>query len=207
MSSGGLDSSLVMALLKEEGVEVFPLHINYGHLAERKEWEACLKICAALGLRPPEKMDLAGMSNLPSGLTDPNLDTAKYAFLPTRNLLLLVAGAAYAYSKGLDAVAIGLVANPIFPDQTKEFVESSEKTLSIALGRRVRLLAPLIGLDKREVILLARKHNLPFALTYYCHRGQDEACGECISCRERKAAEAALGGEYGYPPIGGGDLS
>lgn len=192
LSSGGLDSSLTMHLLKKRGVEVYPLHINYGQLAEPKEWLACQQVSSALGIRPPERMDMLGFKLFPSGLVNPSLDIHDDAFLPTRNLMFLVAGAGYAFSKGLDVVVIGLVDNPIFPDQTREFVTRAEDAISAALGRRIKILAPLIRLDKREVILLANKHRLNVALTYHCHSGGEKPCGVCISCQERIAAEKAL---------------
>lgn len=194
LSSGGLDSSLTMHLLKKQGIEVYPLHINYGQLAEPKEWTACRQMCSDLGIRPPECMDLSGLRMFPSGLVNPNLDIHDDAFLPTRNLIFLVVGAGYAYSKGLDAVVIGLVANPIFPDQTPAFVARAEDAIAEALGHRVKVLAPLIRLDKREVILLAEAHGLNLGLAYYCHRGGEKPCGVCISCRERIAAEKSVQG-------------
>ncbi len=192
LSSGGLDSSLTMFLLKGQEIEVYPLHINYGQLAEAKEWTSSKRVCRALGIRPPERIDLSGLRMFPSGLVNSKLDIHDDAFLPTRNLIFLVVGAGYAYSKGLDAVVIGLVANPIFPDQTPVFVARAEDAISEALGRRVKILAPLIQLDKREVILLAEKHGLDVSLTYYCHRGSDRPCGVCISCKERIAAERSI---------------
>lgn len=192
LSSGGLDSSLTMQLLNGEGVEVYPLHVNYGQLAEPREWRACQRVCRALGLRSPVRVDLQGLRIFPSGLVNRDLDIYRNAFLPTRNLVFLVIGAGYAYAKGLDTVVIGLVANPIFPDQTRAFVKHAEQAIASSLGRRIRILAPLIQLDKREVILLARKHRLAVVLTYYCHAGGAKPCGHCISCRERTAAENAL---------------
>lgn len=210
LSSGGLDSSLTMHLLKKQGIEVYPLHINYGQLAEPKEWTACRKMCSDLGIRPPERMDLSGLRIFPSGLVNPNLDIHDDAFLPTRNLIFLVAGGGYAYSKGLDAVVIGLVANPIFPDQTPSFVARAEDAVAEALGRRIKVLAPLIQLDKREVILLAEAQGLNLGLAYYCHRGGEEPCGVCISCKERIAAEKSVrearvgkeGGKRGRGTVG-----
>ncbi len=192
LSSGGLDSSLTMLLLRNRGTDVYPLHVNYGQLAESREWAASRRVCRALRIRPPERMDLPGFQMLPSGLVNRRLDIHDNAFLPTRNLMFLVAGAAYAFSKGIDIVAIGLVDNPIFPDQTREFVSRSEDAISTALARRMKILSPLIRLDKREVIQLAAKSHLDFGLTYYCHSGKDKPCGKCISCRERMAAEESL---------------
>ena len=88
-------------------------------------------------------------------------------------------------------VAIGLLVNHTFPDQTKDFVEKAEISISTALGNKTHILTPLIDLDKRDVLKLAKEYDLE-PITYYCHSGTDVPCGKCISCRERKSAEKAL---------------
>jgi len=190
LSSGGIDSSLMIFLFKEKDYEVFPLFINYGQLAEEKEWEACKNICKTFNVEP-FKMDIQGFGKLPSGLTNKNLDIYKDAFLPTRNLTFVTLGAAYAYSRGAGMVAIGLLRPPIFPDQTKTFIEKAEASISEALGTKMQILAPLIDLDKRDILNLADEYKIP-KVTYYCHAGTSVPCGNCISCRERIAAEKAL---------------
>lgn len=191
LASGGIDSALMMSMFKDQGHEVFPLYINYDHLAENKEWIACTKVCNKLGLEP-FKMDIPGFGKLPSGLTQKELDVYEDAFLPTRNLTFLTLGSAYAYSKSADVVAIGLLSNPIFPDQTKEFIEKAQISISTALGKQIQILTPLIDLDKRDVLKLAEDYDLA-KITYYCHSGTEEPCGRCISCRERISAEKSLG--------------
>lgn len=187
LTSGGIDSGLMISMFTKEGHEVLPLHINYGHLAEAKEWESCKKICNKFSLEP-YCMDINGFGKLPSGLTNKELDVYDKAFLPTRNLTFLTMGAAYAYSKSCNVVAIGLLANPIFPDQTKEFVEKAQISISEALGTQIYFLTPLIDLDKRDVLKLAEDFELS-KITYYCHSGGEKPCGVCISCRERIAAD------------------
>lgn len=193
LSSGGVDSSVMMYLLKKrEGTRLFPLFIDYGQLAANAEWEACQKICQYVNLNP-ERMDVRGFGYLiPSGLTDRNLDVEKEAFLPTRNLLLLTLGAAYGYVKSAYVIAIGLLSNSIFPDQTSEFIKEAQKTISKALDVDVTILAPLISLDKFDTLRLARKYSLPIEHTYSCHTGNKEPCGHCISCKEKIAAEKRL---------------
>lgn len=192
LSSGGVDSSVMMQLLKEKGFKIFPLFVDYGQLAANAEWEACQRICQYLDLKP-ERMDVRGFGHLVrSGLTDRNLDIEKEAFLPTRNLMFLTLGAAYGYAKSAHVIAIGLLSNPIFPDQTPEFVKEAQKTISKALGIDVTILAPLISLDKYDTLRLASKHGLPIEYTYSCHSGNKERCGQCISCKERIAAERGL---------------
>jgi 7-cyano-7-deazaguanine synthase len=183
---------MLMLLLKKEGYEVNPVHINYGHLAEEKEWVSCQRVAKHLGITAPVKMDVTGMALLPSGLVNNKLHIEKDAFLPTRNLLFAVMGSAYAYSISADIVAMGILANPIFPDQSKGFLDMAQNCVSMALGRKVKLLTPFISLDKREIIQLAAKHSLPFEITYYCHAGTEQPCGICISCQERIAAEDYL---------------
>lgn len=190
LTSGGIDSALMISMFKKEGHEVLPLHINYGHLAEDKEWFHCQKICKLNSLEP-FRMDIVGFGRLPSGITDKTLDVYENAFLPTRNLTFLTLGSAYAYSHSCNVVAIGLLSNHTFPDQTKEFVEKAQVSISAALGSPMHILTPLIDLDKRDVLKLAEDFDLS-KITYYCHSGGEIPCGKCISCKERIAAEQAM---------------
>jgi 7-cyano-7-deazaguanine synthase len=195
LSSGGVDSSVTMLLLKRRNHFVFPLFVNYGQLSVEREWHACQNICKFLDLKP-ERMDVQGFGKLiPSGITNRDCDVEKEAFLPTRNLMLLTLGAAYGYVKAAHVVAISLLSNPIFPDQTKDFVQEAQKTISKALGIDITILAPLIDLDKSDTLRLARKYGLPIEDTYSCHSGGEIPCGRCISCQERIAAEKCLAGE------------
>jgi 7-cyano-7-deazaguanine synthase len=196
LASGGVDSSVMMMLLKKEEHDLFPLFIDYGQLAREKEWIACKNICRFLGLEP-HRMDISGFGkSIPSGITDNRLNVEKDAFLPTRNLLFLTLGAAYAYVKSTNVISIGLLSNPIFPDQTVKFVREAEQSIRTSLGVDIRILAPSISLDKFDILRLARKYGLPLDLTYSCHLGNEEPCGQCISCKERMAAEKYLRNEF-----------
>lgn len=42
--SGGLDSTLISVLMREEGIDIFPLFIDYGQKAARSEWVACKEL-------------------------------------------------------------------------------------------------------------------------------------------------------------------
>lgn len=195
LTSGGVDSLVMMLILKKEGHELFPLFIDYGQLAREKEWMACQNLCRFLGLEP-YRIDISGFGkSIPSGITNNELDVEKNAFLPTRNLLFLVLGAAYGYIKSANVVAIGLLSNPIFPDQTRDFIQTAQKSITMSLGTNTVVLAPLISLDKRDTLRLAKKYGLPLNLTSSCHLGGEKPCGRCISCKERIAAEKSLADE------------
>jgi len=67
--SGGLDSTLIGVMAREEGIQHFPLFIDYGQRAARKEWETCKLVHNALGLPAPTPMDLSGFGRvIASGL-------------------------------------------------------------------------------------------------------------------------------------------
>lgn len=181
-----------MLLFKKRGFQLFPLFIDYGQLASTAEWEACQKVCSYLSLEA-KRINIHELGKgIPSGLTNKDLDIKKDAFFPTRNLLFLTLGAAYGYTKSAHVVAIGLLSNPIFPDQTIEFVQDTKNTISKALGIDISILTPLINLNKIDVIRIARKYEFPIDYTYFCHYGNKEPCGNCISCIERIAAEKGL---------------
>jgi 7-cyano-7-deazaguanine synthase len=186
LTSGGLDSTLVAVLAKEDGIEQFPLFIDYGQICRDQELEACIRVFSRLGLPNPEVMNLAGFGKLiPSGLTDRGMRTNEDAFLPGRNLLFLLAGCAYAYKTKSNGVAIGFLSEQshIFPDQTIEFLKSTQALITFAMGYSVKIVAPLMDFTKRDVILLAKEKGIDE--TYSCHAGTIPPCGKCVSCQER----------------------
>ncbi len=186
LTSGGLDSTLMAVLVKEEGITQFPLFIDYGQLCMKQEWEACVLMFTKLELPRPAVMNLAGFGQLiPSGLTSRNMRVNEDAFLPGRNLLFLLAGCAYAYETNSNAVAIGLLseATHIFPDQTSEFVKNTEALIRLAMGYQIKIVTPLMNFTKRDVLRLAKEKGID--QTYSCHAGTNPPCGVCVSCQER----------------------
>ena len=183
--SGGLDSTLMSVLAKEEGISLLPLFIDYGQICVDQEWKACVEVHKRLELPSPVRMNLSGFGQLiPSGLTNRQLRINEDAFLPGRNLLFLLAGCAYAYSANAEAVSIGLLSEEIslFPDQTSAFIEKTQDTVSLAMGRSIKIIAPLMSFYKQDVIALAKEKGIEG--TYSCHAGTFPPCGSCISCQQ-----------------------
>lgn len=183
--SGGLDSTVVGIMAKEEGIEVRPLFVDYGQRAGRKEWETCQYVHAVFGLPTPTKMNLSGFGAvIRSGLTSGDLNVKEDAFTPGRNMLFLIAGSAYAYQLGASAVSIGLLAEhlSLFPDQRAEFITFAERAIEAALGRKISVVMPLAQFAKTDVIRFAKEKGI--VGTYSCHSGSERPCGRCISCLE-----------------------
>lgn len=183
--SGGLDSTLVSVMAREEGLTVHPLFIDYGQRARQKEWETCQRVHSQLELPTPTRMDLSGFGRvIHSGLTSVEMDVKMDAFTPGRNLMFLLMGSAYAYQVGATSVSLGLLAErfSLFPDQQSEFIVQAERAIEAALGRRIKVVTPLAEFSKADVIQLAQIKEV--AGTYSCHVGGGEPCGQCISCLE-----------------------
>ncbi len=183
--SGGIDSTLMAVMANEEGIRQYPLFIDYGQLSAKQEWKACRSMHAKFGLAKPAYMNLRGFGQLIScGLTDRHARVNEDAFLPGRNVLFLLVGGSYAYRVKANSVAIGLLIEEyrIFPDQTVSFVEKCEALLQLAMGYRLKVVAPLMHLSKADILELARIRRI--AGTYSCHSGHEEPCGICVSCRE-----------------------
>ena len=183
--SGGLDSTVMAALVRQEGVIQYPLFVNYGQLNLKREWGACVQNFKIHDLPPPQKMEIGGFGKtVRSGLTSKRLDVVTDAFLPTRNLLFLICGAAVAQKNNSDAVLIGLLSERthLFPDQTDRFLELAKKAIAESLGRPMEIRAPLRQFMKQDVMQLAEKMRI--RRTYSCHRGTLRPCGTCIACRE-----------------------
>src|SRR5487761_2193113 len=158
MVSGGIDSTLVGVMAREEGLTVHPLFIDYGQRAGQKEWDACRRVHEQLGLSEPTRMDVSGFGRvILSGLTSGEMDVKADAFTPGRNLLFLLMGSAYAYQVGASTISVGLLAErfSLFPDQRSEFIEHAERAIEAALDRRIKVITPLAEFSKADVVKLA----------------------------------------------------
>ena len=187
--SGGLDSTLMALMVKEEKISQFPLFVDYGQMCKDQELRACTVVFNRYSLPHPAIMNINGFGRLiSSGLTDPSKRVNEDAFLPGRNLLFLLAGSAYAYQTNSNAVAIALLSekNCIFPDQTSNFINRAQEMIDLALGRDIKIVAPLMQFSKAEVLQLAKKKGI--SDTYSCHSGTEIPCGKCVSCIERDVA-------------------
>src|SRR5580700_7922933 len=152
LASGGLDSTLCLNLLRESNIRALPIYINYGQRNHEREWGALSAACAFHRFPKPVYFDFSCFGQIiKSGLTDPTLRVNEDAFTPTRNLLFLVVGAAVAYSKGVGNIVLGFLSErtAIFPDQTDQFLRTTEAALTESLGVQIEVHCPLRDMTKR----------------------------------------------------------
>lgn len=183
LASGGLDSTVVIALYKNLGYDVHLLYLPYGNLNQSTEMDKLVKIIDKFKI-PQEntytvdlKLDYSnsGCLNEDGGVL----------YVEMRNLIFLSYAISMAEAKGIEEVAVGFIqAGADFPDATEEFAVMMNNLAVKTVGIEVR--APLIHLNKEGVYKLGKKLGVDLADTYTCNRSNKKPCGECMDCLDLK---------------------
>ena len=206
--SGGLDSATALAWARHAGFEAHALSVAYGQ-RHHSELAAAAKVARALGAREHRIMsiDLAGIGG--SALTDWSIPLPEesgsgipVSYVPARNTLLLSLALAWAESIGSRHLVIGVNAVDYsgYPDCRPEFIRGFEALASLATkagveGARFTVHAPLIAMNKADIIRSGVDWGVDFSMTVSCYQADAEgrACGRCDSCRIRRDGFEAAG--------------
>jgi 7-cyano-7-deazaguanine synthase len=210
--SGGLDSATCLALARQAGFRCYALSFQYGQ-RHRAELDAAQRVAAQLGAVEHRVMqiDLAAFGG--SALTDasiavpvagtPSDSPIPVTYVPARNTVFL--SFALAWAEVLHAHDIYIGVNAVdysgYPDCRPEFIAAFERMANLATRAGVeeaeplRIRTPLIDLSKAEIIRQGTALGVDFGTTVSCYQAdaQGRACGECESCRLRRAGFAAAG--------------
>lgn len=208
--SGGLDSTTALYWSKSKGYAPVALCVDYGQRHAR-ELNSARRVARKAHVPLHEaRVNLPWLkvsSLLNKDLALPDMSLSKIGrsipttYVPGRNTVFLALGVSLADAIGAQAVVLG--ANVLdysgYPDCRPEYLKAFAKVA--ALGARsagIKIVAPLIHLDKSGIIKLARKVAAPLELTWSCYAGGRAPCGRCDSCKlrakgfeEAKAADPA----------------
>lgn len=203
--SGGLDSTTCMGIAREAGYDIYPITFDYGQ-RQRREIENARLVAEFYGVADRHKVISLGFLKEFGGsaLTDDSIDVPPagesgpvesdipVTYVPGRNLLFLSIATSYAEVTGAEAIYIGVNALDYsgYPDCRPEFIRKVEEVMALATrvgveGVPIRIETPLIDWTKAEIIRVGERLGVPYHLTTSCYNGQEEACGECDSCRLR----------------------
>ena len=210
--SGGLDSTTALAWALDRYDRAHALTFDYG---QRHRVEVSLARKAARRTGVPHavlKVDLRPIGG--SALTDPAIPLPlaprrsapgagpPSTYVPFRNGIFLALAAAWAEARGLRDLVCGfhVADSPDYPDTTKGFVRAMEKAVragtKAALGGPApRIVAPLLGLGKPDIIRLGLRLGADYSYAVSCYAGAERPCGSCSSCRFRARAWKAVGRE------------
>ncbi|MBI3563843.1 MAG: 7-cyano-7-deazaguanine synthase QueC [Elusimicrobia bacterium] len=200
--SGGLDSTTALYWAKKQGYSPVALAVRYGqrHVRELKAARAVAKKAGA----PLHEVELSLPWLKGSSLTNKKLKLPKIAlekigtgaipstYVPGRNTMFLALAASLADALGASAIVIG--ANALdysgYPDCRPPFLDAFSKVAKLgtkvgAEGGAIKVLAPLLHLDKKGIVDMAARVGAPLDLTWSCYAGGARPCGQCDSCQLR----------------------
>ncbi|MCX5694138.1 MAG: 7-cyano-7-deazaguanine synthase QueC [Candidatus Omnitrophica bacterium] len=200
--SGGLDSATALYLAKAKGYKCHALIFDYGQ-RHKQEVICAVKIARASGcayrilkIGFPWKGSalLDKKINVPGGITQ----GVPVTYVPARNIIFLSFALSMAEVIKAQAIFIGAHAQDYsgYPDCRpaffKAFIQMAKA--GIAAKNRIKILVPLLNMNKSQIIRLGNKLGVPFSLTRSCYRAGKKPCQKCDSCyyRAKGFKEAGL---------------
>jgi 7-cyano-7-deazaguanine synthase len=211
--SGGLDSSTVVAMAQRQGYDVHALSFRYGqrHVVELQAAQA---VAQALGVKWHITVDVDlrafGGSALTADMAVPKGAQAHPAqpgipitYVPARNTVFLSYALAWAETLGCFDIFVGVNALDYsgYPDCRPQYIEAFEHMANLATKAgveghgRLKIHAPLMAMDKAQIIQAGLTLGVDHALTSSCYDPGPlgQPCGSCASCQLRAKGFAQAG--------------
>jgi 7-cyano-7-deazaguanine synthase len=198
----GVESTMLVKCFLDEGRTVWPVYQHWGlrwedcELAHARRFcdvFACERLRPLLEIRHAPGETMAGHWAI-TGVKIPRAGDPPLSLeIPVRNFTLLRTAASRFPELPELHLVMGTTADNHFSDGSRAFFDDCERRLTKETGRPVRVLTPLIRMNKTQVIREADPQAL--ALSFSCLDPQDGLpCGVCYKCGRRQAAfrEAAV---------------
>jgi 7-cyano-7-deazaguanine synthase len=204
--SGGVDSAVAALIAAEHHAHLHFLSFDYRQ-ANRKELACARRIAKVLDEKAPHDvvaLDLtpvarSNRSSLLSGRSRGDRphraeDRPYLSYVPGRNMIFLSYAAAVAEVNDVEAIYVGSNLQDSmgpggrgYPDSSAAFVRAAETALNEGLkyADPIRVVAPLLGMNRFDVIRYGHARGLDFRLTWSCYGNGARACGTCGACRAR----------------------
>lgn len=208
LCSGGLDSVTTAHYVKNQGYDnIIILFFDYHQKTLKQERKAAIKCSKDLKAKFQE-IDVSYLGNISNSLInkkgiikrikikdlhDSSKESEKY-YVPCRNSVFLINALALAESLYIKDkqeydifVGFKCEGKESYPDTTKEYVSEMNKLSRISCSAKFEIIAPLIEMDKEDIIILADKLSVNLKDTYSCYIGAGKKhCGVCLACRLRQ---------------------
>jgi len=204
--SGGMDSCVTAAIAAAEGADLAMLHSSYGQLTESRERRAFESIADHyhaermwLDQRYLGRIGGSSLTDAAIPVSEANLTSTEIpsSYVPFRNAHFLSAAVSWAEVIGAGQIFIGAVFadSSGYPDCRPEYYEAFNELVRRGTKptTQIKIVTPLIGLHKHEIVRKGIELKAPLNLTWSCYRNSEVACGTCDSCALRLRAFAQAG--------------
>ena len=200
LTSGGLDSTTVLAMARAADYACYTLSFDYGQ-RHRAELHAAERVSEALGDIEHKVVKLNLDSIGGSALTDARIAVPEQAtegipvtYVPARNTVFLSIALGWAEVLGASDIFIGVNAVDYsgYPDCRPEYIAAFETMANLATragveGKPITIHTPLMNMGKGAIIQAGAALGVDYSLTVSCYQATIDglACGKCDSCRLR----------------------
>jgi 7-cyano-7-deazaguanine synthase len=208
--SGGLDSATVLAIARGEGRTCHAISFVYGQRHEI-ELASARRMAKAIGADEhvvyPLDLRVFGASALTSDIDVPKDREGEpgipITYVPARNTIFLALALGFAEAREAQEIWIGVNAVDYsgYPDCRPDFLDAFQQVILKGTRSGVekgepKLVAPLLHLNKADIIRSGVKLGVDYSLTHSCYDPDEKgrACGHCDSCiiRRRGFEEAGV---------------
>lgn len=190
LASGGLDSSTLLAILPKE--DTVALFFDYGQLCAEQERKAIRGITNRLGISLVERniADVFRSSKSNIIRQEPTKSNEKQHEVECRNLVFVALATSIAtqlFPKEQVEILLGIIKIGFpYPDCTVDFIKQCNSLVQMVSNGCVQIIAPFADIGKDEVLMRLNGSDILPKETWSCYYGQDEPCGECPACIDRK---------------------
>jgi 7-cyano-7-deazaguanine synthase len=150
----------------------------------------------------PERHAARGATDLGAGR-----DSIPTSYVPFRNAHFLSIAVSWAETIRAEAVFLGALEEDSsgYPDCREAFFRAFEEAADLGTRpeTRIRIVTPLIHLDKAAIVRRGIELGAPLELTWSCYEESELACGVCDSCALRLRGFALAGASDPIPYRGG----
>lgn len=212
--SGGLDSTTVLAIAKDQGFTPYALSFRYGqrHSIELEAakrvaevQEVARHVIADIDLRVFGGSALTADIEVPKheSLDDVEDGGVPITYVPARNTIFLSFALAFAETVGASDIFTGVTAVDYsgYPDCRPEYMDAFATMANLATRAGVEgtsqmtLHSPLIAMSKADIVREGLRLGVDYSLTSSCYDPdeQGQACGKCDTCLLRLKGFAEAG--------------
>lgn len=203
--SGGLDSTVATSIFVKD-YDLTAITFNYGQQSLNQEIKHAKQICKKLNMKHviidlPWLKEISNSSlttdeDIPkpsdNDLDNPDvaIETAKSVWVPARNTVFCSIALAFAESIHAEIIIVGWDYEEAvtFPDNSKEYLNAFNETIRYGSYDNIEIKAPLINMNKEDIVIKGDEVDAPMNLSYSCYVGSEKHCGICESCKRRRRA-------------------
>ncbi|PEV77246.1 ATPase [Bacillus cereus] len=170
--SGGIDSAALVQYHVSQGDTIEAVFFDYGQKSYKQEFLAAKQISEHYGIK---------LHHTKLGFKLGDYDGEYYC----RNALFILAGCGHTKAP-VSLISIGIHSGTPYYDSSPNFIKDIQNILDGYFGGVTRVIAPFLKYSKSQVYEYAIENGVPIQLTYSCELGQEESCGKCLSCIDRR---------------------